>query len=178
MGKFLIGLILGIVVAGGAVFYLNNSSAQFVNKMNGVSDAKINASSAPTILSPSTKLKDAETNSDNSNTSKESSQDYDFYRILQNKNTNTDNNSKDNNSKSISSSYYVQAGSFSDISAANNMKAQLSLQGYDVSVKTMRSGNGAMNKVVLGPYGSEADAKYVQQDLKSNDVKTIILKIN
>ena len=180
MGKFLIGLIIGVSIAGGVVYYLNNTPVKFENKLANTSESMTNGDEQPTMLSPGTKIQ--ETNGQpNSGKHDASAVDYDFYQILQDKNNNSNQESTQVLRESITkntSVYYIQAGAFNDISAANNMQAQLALQGYEAKVKSTKIHSGMINKVLMGPYTSDVDANKIRQELKNNGISTTILKLN
>lgn len=176
MGKFLIGLIFGVAIAIGVVYYLNNSQTQFISKFSNVGESNTNPT--PAILSPSTKIKEVNNGAKSQDNSKES--DFDFYQILQD---NKDGASSPVPAKSpekaqITTKYVIQAGSFADITAAKDMKARLAFAGFEAKIKQVGEGSNATNKVVLGPYDTEDAAKSVQQELSGNGVKSVIIKLN
>ncbi|MBY0378933.1 MAG: SPOR domain-containing protein [Burkholderiales bacterium] len=176
MGKFLIGLILGVGIAIGVVYYLNNSQTQLVNKFNNVQENSVN--DQPALLSPSTKMKEVSgTKSNGNNDGMVDESEYDFYQILQNKNdSSTPTASKVN--KKVATNYVVQVGSFADIAVAKDMKARLAFLGYEAKIFNLQKGTGTINQILIGPYASEAEAKATQEDLSSNGIKTTVMKPN
>ena len=176
MGKFLIGLILGVGIAIGVVYYLNNSQTQLVSKFNSVQESSIN--DQPALLSPSTKIKEVSGATSNSGNDGKEESDYDFYQILQNKNDSSSPTASAVNKNVATTNYVVQVGSFGDISAAKDMKARLAFLGYEAKISSAEKDAGAVNRVLIGPYTSEDDAKATQQDLSSNGIKSTVMKLN
>jgi hypothetical protein len=82
MNKFLIGLILGIAIAGGVAFYLNSMTNQFENKAANRESGSMITNSGPLILAPGTKLQEFREKESKDNAS---AVNYDFYDILQGK---------------------------------------------------------------------------------------------
>lgn len=175
MGKFLVGLILGVAIAIGVVYYLNNSQTQLVNKFGNDQQGNT-TNSNPVVLLPGTKIKELG-NPNNSNVNQDES-DYDFYQILQSKKISQSLAPNDMNKHQPNMVYIVQAGSFSDLSAANDMKVRLALQGYEAEIKNISKDSGVVIRVILGPYDSETEAKNIQQELAQSKIKSTIVKIN
>jgi ABC-type lipoprotein release transport system permease subunit len=50
MNKFIVGLILGIAIAGGLAYYLNNAPSQFVNKVTNNEGNGIDSNSSSPII--------------------------------------------------------------------------------------------------------------------------------
>ena len=187
MGKFLIGLILGVAIAGGVVFYLNNAPMKFVNKISNPNDGNNTISSAPITLLPGTKIQDAGVNTSETSNQNAKDGEYDFYQILPDKNNESSTSgdavtsapsqtAQQSLPKDIPAKYFIQAGVFTDVAAANNMQAQIALMGYEAKVKPANGTAGTVNRVILGPYPSVDDANNVQQVLKENSIRTTILK--
>lgn len=180
MGKFLIGLIIGVSIAGGVVYYLNNTPVKFENKLGNTQESGVSNGVDPTILAPGTKIQET-TNQSAPAKEDASGGDYDFYQILQDKNNKGDSANpiaKQESAVKTTTTYYIQAGVFSDLSAANNMQAQLALQGYEAKIRAIKSGTTVVNKVLMGPYTSENEVNNIRQELKSNGIKTTIIKLN
>lgn len=177
MGKFIVGLILGIAIAGGLAFYLSNTPNQIVNKVtnSGVNLGVAN-SSAPLVLAPGTKLQQASgvVPRDTS-----SAQNYDFYNILPGGKTNASganiNNSQSVNANSV---FIVQAGVFTDQDSANDMKARLALLGIDSQIKSQQQDNKVINRVIVGPFASVDDANAIRSRLKNENIQGVVVKIN
>ncbi len=177
MGKFLVGLVLGIVIAGGLAFYLNNLPNQFVNKVQPGGINNNYTESSPMVLAPSTKLQEISDNNESpiSKNKDASSPDYDFYDILPG--LKKADASKSDKQASVTK-YYVQVGSFNDSNLANDMKARLTLMGFDVKIKSQQDNGKIINKVILGPYRSQDKAESIIKALDDNDIQGTLVKIS
>lgn len=182
MNKFIIGLILGIAIAGGIAFYLNNAPSQFISKVSHNESGGITTSSSPIILAPGTKLQEIDsaptTSVDNQavgSANNASAPDYDFYNILQGKKANA---STAPQPAAKVSKYYIQAGAFSDQNLANDMKARLALLGFDALIKSQQDNGKMINRIIVGPLNSEAQAMEIIRQLANDDIKATLIKIN
>lgn len=182
MNKFIIGLILGIAIAGGLAYYLNNAPSQFVNRVtNNPTSSIVENASAPVILAHGTKYQVAassavvaKNNSDSNNTANASEPSYDFYDVLQGKKSVS-------NSSNVAAAkvtvYFLQVGSFDSQDLANDMKARLALQGVDAKIKSQQENGKMINKIIIGPFDSEDEASAVMSKLNDNDINAKLIKI-
>jgi cell division protein FtsN len=85
---------------------------------------------------------------------------------------------QNNTDKPQTTQYILQVGSFADITLAKDMKARLAFQGYEAKIKEVNKDSTTTNKVILGPYNSEAAVKDMQQELEGNGIKSTIIKLN
>jgi cell division protein FtsN len=186
MIKFIVGLVLGIAVAGGLAYYLNNTPTQFVNKVTNSNVSMSANGSAPIVLAPSTKYQVAASNAivtsrhDSANSDTEaknaSEPSYDFYDVLQGKKT-ADNN-PDSGSTAKVSKFYLQAGEFASQDQANDMKARLALMGIDAKIKSQQQDGKIINRIIIGPFASQADTDDTLSQLKENDISVTLVKIS
>jgi cell division protein FtsN len=182
MNKFIVGLILGIAIAGGLAYYLNNAPSQFVNKVTNNEGNGIDSnSSSPIILAPSTKYQEATSNTGSkSNTPTDvddidaSAPSYDFYDILQGKKSVDDTSDAP---KTQTTHYFVQAGSFHSQDMANDMKATLALLGIDAKIKSENNNGKMLNSIIIGPFNSADEADDTMVKLKDNDISATLIKV-
>lgn len=189
MGKFIIGLVLGIAIAAGLAFYLNNMPNQFVKRANNTAANLMTDASSPIVLAPGTKLQEVKETSgtvtntqQNSSGTNASSPSYDFYNVLQGKNASevqkkaitaqANNNARPQNTNKI----YVEAGVFANADAASNMAAQLTLLGYSPKVRAQQAGDKVTNQILIGPFDSTDKANDVIQDLNKEKIKAVLYK--
>lgn len=71
--------------------------------------------------------------------------------------------------------YTLQVASFRNFADADKVKANLTLQGFNVHVKPMSVNGVTWNRVYIGPFSSLATAKNTQQDLASQKINSIIV---
>ncbi len=181
MNKFLVGLVLGIAIAGGLAVYLNNVPAPFLNK--DLVATSNNNSSGTMILAPGTKIKpEVDSSNDNSNKNNASEGNYDFYDVLQAQKA-VNNNSDDANTKPVASApipktvFFVQAGAFSSQELAADMKAQLALLGVDSTIKSQTAGNNTVNRVLVGPFTNEQNAQKIINQLSDGHINSALVRI-
>lgn len=195
MNKFIIGLILGIVIAGGLSYYLNNMPTKFINKVNNdqLSGITNGNSSEPIILAPGTRLQQARSydgipqqqnpssntmpnnaSEDNDSASEPS---YDFYDVLQGKKSaKVDSNSQSQTSKIVRN--YLQVGIFDSEDLANNMKARLALMGIDSTIKSQQEKGKIINQILIGPFNNENDLNDVMARLNENNIRAELITLN
>ncbi len=114
-----------------------------------------------------------------------SQQDFDFYTILRKNQMdtsqiNTNNAAVANQSAaslSAKSGYIVQIGDFKEYSAADELKAQVVLQGYEVNVTAIKKDSKVLYRVWLGPYQTREQALQQQKNLLENQIKSVIITL-
>ena len=185
MNKFLIGLVIGIAIAGGLAVYLNNAPTEFIKK-NVTSNGAI-ASSSPLILAPGTKIEEV------SHVAKEksaaSTTSYDFYEVLQARHA-TNSSDKVNNVKPVASKpkdtasapapgtkFYVQAGAFSSGELASDMKGQLALLGIDSVIASEENDGKTLNRVLIGPMNNEMRAQKIINKLSDQQIHAVLIRV-
>lgn len=72
-------------------------------------------------------------------------------------------------SPSSKSAYMVQVASFKLKKDADQMKALLTLKGYDVNVATISQAQGNWFRVIVGPYNNKSSAQQAQISLAKNE---------
>jgi cell division protein FtsN len=183
--KFIIGLLLGIAIAGGVAYYLNKMPTPFVDKQITSANANnLPSASAPLVLAPGVnKLQTASSAPLNNNNTVASAPshavasapNYDFYDVLQgNKNLAT----KPNASavvENVEHGYFVQVGAFSDQNLANDMKARLALLGINAKIKSLQQKNKVINRVIVGPFNLYDDAQDIVKQLQQQQISATII---
>lgn len=168
MFKFLIGLMLGVVIAIGIVYYLNINQSQINSKLLDNQKNRPFETSGTVVLAPDTKIKEA-----NIVKNSESGLNYDFYQILPDK---KNDNSPNINNNGSNNKFYIQVAAFNQIDLANELKVRLNLQGYDdVEIKQINDQNKVFYRVIIGPYNDENEVNQVKDELKNNGFDVNIL---
>lgn len=72
--------------------------------------------------------------------------------------------------------YMLQAGSFDNLKAADEVKAKLALLGFGAQVQTVNIDGKSWNRVRLGPYPSASDLEVAKRTLAENGVKVVAMK--
>jgi len=203
MNKFIIGLILGIAIAAGLAFYLNNMPNQFTKRvMSNNSSGGIVDASGPMILAPGTKLQEMQrpaatggnyannpnpgnTNASSANASAAkaaaSSPSYDFYDVLQGEKASASGGNVSTQSASQPvrmTNFYAEAGVFANRDLADDMKAQLALLGFSAKIRTQMVSGKLLNRVLVGPFTTESQAQDVINQLSEQKVSAILYRVN
>lgn len=75
-------------------------------------------------------------------------------------------------------SYVVQIGTYTGFNEVDQLKAQLSLSGFEVNVTPVQKNGKTLQRVWLGPYHSQAEAQTMQKQLQDNQISSKVLKNN
>ena len=148
MNKFLIGLIFGMIIAGGISIFLNNSTFEFVKKNLNFVDTHL--ISKPLKLNPDITIKENKNNNASANSSE---QNYDFYNILKSKIDDTQTDDHDNNPHD-KNQLFIQINNFHSDQEANTMVGQLALLGIDAILNKLDDNN---YNVIIGPINNHQD---------------------
>lgn len=178
--KFIIGLLIGIGLAGGVAFYLNKAQNPFVDKNLGMGNSsdqitQIKNNLQPITLAPGTKMQQASSTPIANNKPAASTPAYDFYDVLQGK--------KDLSTKEVASAatqerYLVQVGAFNDPDQANDMKARLALLGFNSKIRSQQTNQQMINRVLIGPFNDNDKAQDIVIQLKDQDINATIINLH
>lgn len=178
--KFIIGLLIGIGLAGGVAFYLNKAQNPFVDKGLGLSNSsdpvtQIKNNLQPITLAPGTKMQQASSAPTANTKPAASTPAYDFYDVLQGK--------KDLSTKEVASAvtqerYMIQVGAFNDPDQANDMKARLALLGFNSKIRSQQNNQQIINRVLIGPFNDNGKAQDVLTQLKDQDINANIINLH
>lgn len=92
---------------------------------------------------------------------------FDFYTELVQTNSETATNNLTSAPKAING-YLLQAGCFKRNADADSIKAKLMLNGYTARIETSKDSSGEVcNRVILGVFKTEQNAKTMQKQLKA-----------
>lgn len=171
MGKFIIGLILGILIAAILAYYLSNSP-RIVNRISNTSNKQELNKTTPINLAPGTTINPIIEDEKKQQTQQE----YDFYDILSgNKKGSSD--TPGEASKGNEDVFIIQVGLYDNQDEANDMKARLALLGVDSQIKSQQQGDVIINRVIIGAFTSLGEAKDVLERINSEHIKGVIIKI-
>jgi cell division protein FtsN len=74
--------------------------------------------------------------------------------------------------------YYVQAGAFKDIKAADRMKAGLALLGIQSKIVSVDLGaSGVWHRVRVGPFDDAKELSRVRSVMKANNIESILVRV-
>ncbi len=72
--------------------------------------------------------------------------------------------------------YIIQVGLFKDYAAADELKAEVTLQGFEAHINTLTKNGVTSYRVWLGPFTTRTDAQQTQQNLEANQLKGVLIK--
>lgn len=167
----LIGMMLGLAVAGGVAWYLQKSPGQFTNQEKPLPEKTVTTAPAPVPASGVGADKPR----------------FEFYKVLTDKQDASLPAQKGGDKAAVSGSkptpeqiqqaaakeiYYLQVGSFSNADDADKLKAKLAMLGMEASVQVATiPDKGVWHRVRLGPYKGEDEMKSARATLKQNGVE-------
>jgi cell division protein FtsN len=74
--------------------------------------------------------------------------------------------------------YYLQAGAFKDVQAADRMKAGLALLGIESKIESVTLDSGIWHRVRIGPFDDTQQMNKVRNLMKANSISSIMVKVN
>ena len=164
----LIGVMLGLAIAGGVAWYLQKSPGEFLTPEKSLTEKA--ASPAP---APASGVADKPR--------------FEFYKVLTDKQDATLPGQKGGDKAVVPGGkltpeqalqaaakeiYYLQAGSFSNADDADKLKAKLAMMGMEASVQIATiPDKGVWHRVRLGPYKGADEMNSARAALKQNGVE-------
>lgn len=74
--------------------------------------------------------------------------------------------------------YYLQAGAFKDVQAADRMKAGLALLGIASRIESVTLKSGVWHRVRIGPFNDSQQMNKVRSLMRANNISSIMVKVN
>jgi cell division protein FtsN len=166
LAGILIGMVLGLLVAGGVAWYILKMPSPFVNNVPRETVKLMPEPSKPAPAPKETAPEDAD------------KPHYEFYKVLTDKESSTPAQkdtgkpaAQENKPAPAEQPVFLQAGSFSNADEADKLKARLALLGMEAEVQTTTMPDkGVWHRVRLGPYKKKEDMEKVRALLKQNGV--------
>ncbi len=170
-----VGLVVGILIAFGVVWYLNKTPLPFQDKSGRAekpSDKPADLSRAPESLpgKPGDKVGEKPR--------------FEFYKILPGGQEATPAPAQAMPSAPpltevvAGESFYLQAGAFPKAADADNLRAKLSMQGVEVGVQEVAiPDKGTFFRVRVGPYAKPEEMNRVRNQLVQNGIQTTVVKV-
>lgn len=178
-----VGLVIGVLISFGVVWYLNQAKLPFQDKYEGAPRAGNGAATAPAALPGKPGDKPVER------------QRFDFYNILEGKQPAAPATAPGIAPSPVAISgapvaapaadarpapietYYLQVGSFQKAADADNLKAKLALSGLDASVQEVSiPEKGTMHRVRVGPFRDPDEMNRARGLLSQSGVQGTVIK--
>lgn len=163
-----IGLVLGVVIAAGVVWYLNRSHSPFQNKdahSSPESDRRSSAAGATEGLPAKPGEKDR----------------FEFYKILpggQEAGSAPKTPPPANDAPVVSEQFFLQAGAFQKKADADNLKGELALIGIEATVTEVNiPEKGKMYRVRSGPYAKAEEMNRARTQMSQGGVQATAVKV-
>ena len=166
-----VGLVLGVVIAAGVVWYLNRSHSPFQNKDGNLQPTE-KGKSGTTVGAPDTLP-----------SKPGDKQRFDFYNILPGgqeaapapkavpPEAAVD-------APVVNERYFLQAGAFGKKADADNLKGELALIGIEAFVTEVTlPEKGKMYRVRSGPYGKAEEMNRVRTQMSQGGIQATVVKI-
>jgi cell division protein FtsN len=170
-----VGLVIGVLIAFGVVWYLKKSPLPFLDKISHAekSDAKSATEGQGPLPLPG-KPGDKVTERPR----------FEFYKILpggeatpSDKAPGTPTQQPQVAAAAPVESFYLQAGAFQKSADADNLKAKLAMMGLEADVQEVTlAEKGAMHRVRVGPFGTPDEMNRVRNQLAQSGIQATVVK--
>jgi cell division protein FtsN len=166
----LVGMVLGLAVAGGVAWYLAKKPNPYTNNVQA-HEAKPGAETAKSAPAASQTAQPRPASQAGSSV-EGNKQRFEFYKILTDKQEGEAHAPKEGSTPSArGSAYFLQAGSFATAEDADKLKAKIALIGMEASVQTANiPDKGVRYRVRLGPYHSADEMNKAIALLRQNGI--------
>jgi cell division protein FtsN len=171
------GLVVGVLISFGVVWYLNKTPLPFVEKVISPGDPKQNGTAGKQPLALPGKPGDKPIASDRK---------FEFYDILEGK--------KDAAPKAAAAPaaepppaaapteaggrLFLQAGAFAKAADAENLKARLAMLGHEAAVLEVEvPDKGKLHRVRVGPYATPEEMNRARGQLSQNGIPATVVRV-
>ncbi len=184
----MLGMIVGVALAAGLAWFIMKSPSPFVNPepttkspsevlTPTVETIRPAPQHAPETVKPETAKTSVEAaNAEAASGVEETKPRFEFYKVLTDKQDTTVNTPEKSktveNKPAPAKTLYLQAGSFSNESDAESLKATLAMKGIEASIqKVTVPEKGVMHRIRVGPFQNEKEMNNVRATLKLNGLE-------
>ncbi|MBI5923022.1 MAG: SPOR domain-containing protein [Betaproteobacteria bacterium] len=178
LGLFL-GLVIGVMIAFGVVWYLNKTPLPFLDKLSRPEKPETKPGAAPQAPQPLPGKPGDKVNEKPR---------FEFYKILPSGQeaapAPADAKPQPNAAPAAAEvplppveTLYLQAGAFQKPADADNLKAKLALMGLEASVQEVNiPDKGIMHRVRVGPFAKPEEMNRVRTQLSQNGIQASVVK--
>ena len=169
-----IGLVVGVLIAFGVVWYLKKAPLPFLDKSSHAEKAEAKSTGEAPMPLPG-KPGDKVTEKPR----------FEFYKILPGGEATPSDKAPAPNlppaaytpPAAPSESFYLQAGAFQKSAEADNFKAKLAMMGLETDVQEiMVPDKGVMQRVRVGPFNTPEEMNRVRNQLAQNGIQATVVK--
>ena len=186
LAAVLVGMVLGLALAGGVAWYILKRPNPFVNyapheTVKLVPDVVKPAPVAKVIITEQPASAPVAASGIASGVG-ENKPRFEFYKVLTDKpegtiSTKSTSKATDKAPTKEKDSYFLQAAAFNDVDEADNLKAKLALIGLEASVHAAIHNDKEVFRVRLGPFKNAAEMNKISAILKQNGVSAISVHV-
>jgi cell division protein FtsN len=171
------GLVVGVLISFGVVWYLNKTPLPFVEKVISPGDPKQNGTAGKQPLALPGKPGDKPLASDRK---------FEFYDILEGKREAAPKPGSatpapppvSGTPAAAAGQLYLQAGAFQKAADAENLKARLAMSGFEAAVLEVEvPDKGKLHRVRVGPYATPEEMNRVRSQLSQNGIPATVVRV-
>lgn len=171
------GLVAGVLISFGVVWYLNKTPLPFVDKVVNPAEPKLNGAKGQTPLALPGKPGDKPIAAEKK---------FEFYDILEGRKEAAPKQAAAAPAVAASvpaempaaGQLFLQAGAFAKAADAENLKARLAMLGHEASVLEVEvPDKGRMHRVRIGPYASTEEMNRARGQLSQNGIPATVVRV-
>lgn len=172
----LLGMVVGVALAAGLAWFILKSPSPFVNKEQVVMKPPVETlKPAVEVARPAAEV--ARPRVDAASGVEEGRPRFEFYKVLTDKQdapsdaqSKSADKPKATEAKPAIKTAYLQAGAFTSVADAENLKAKVTLLGMDVNIQAVTLPKGVMHRVRIGPFQNDQEKNKALGTLKLNGI--------
>jgi cell division protein FtsN len=174
LAGLLMGMVVGVALAAGLAWFILKSPSPFVNKESVVKPTVETFKPAVEVAKPVAAKPRLDEVVTGASGVEEAKPRFEFYKVLTDKpepavESQPKPVEKPKAVDSKAPAKYLQAGAFSNVSDAENLKASLAMKGLEANVQSViLPGKGEIHRVRVGPFQSDQEMTNARGTLKLN----------
>ncbi|MEW6165739.1 MAG: SPOR domain-containing protein [Pseudomonadota bacterium] len=169
------GLVVGVLISFGVVWYLNKTPLPFVDKVTRPNGTEAKPGDAPVALPGKPGDKPI---------GRTGERKFEFYEILEGKKEAAPSPAAAGTPAPPppvtldGGTLFLQAGAFQKLADAENLKARLAMLGFEAAILEVEvPEKGTMHRVRIGPYGSAEQMNQARGQLSQNGIPATVVRV-
>jgi cell division protein FtsN len=182
LAAVLVGVVLGLVIAGGVAWYVLKTPGPFTNAANPREQVKLTPDAKPApVAKPAAEASAvaAASSVEAASAVADGKPRFEFYKVLAGKEEAAPEQPAAKSAKSEKKeAHYLQAGAFSNPDDADRLKARLAMLGFEATVQDATLPDKSVwHRVHLGPYKSAEEMNKAVAALKQNGINATPMRV-